>query len=352
MGKNNNRRNQLQLHEGSPPNPSNLPSQAEVSRKRNSLPQSHSLHTHQYNSFDPFLVSSESDSDNLPSTPTKANPPVRPAPKLSPRPTGKLARRRQVTKDAPSTPTPSKAMSVPRRREGHPLNLSRSVPSLSSIQPSEVTGDVFPICDDLTDAEGDDVFAPSTPIHPKGGSVPWLQSQVYDDGPRTAPLTNPYVNFPFHPKPTSTALERNHQHARSPSEGVFNLSKDEDNAFSTLSDASAELKAKTDLPRRRLTSAATTPIGSNSPSCSWSSSPSMRTCSDPSSGRTPHLGARHCHFQKMPSPYCPSINHRRISTSWNKILEQGAFDTLQIYSLGSLRIGMYLIPPVLSSILP
>jgi hypothetical protein len=121
---------------------------------------------------------------------------------------------------------------------------------------------VFPICDDLTDAEGDDVFVPSTPIHPKGGSVPLLQSQVYNDSPCTAPLTNPYVNFPFHPKPMSTALECNYQHACSPSKGVFNLSMDEDNAFSTLSDASAELKAKTDLSHCCLTSAATTPIGS------------------------------------------------------------------------------------------
>jgi hypothetical protein len=248
MVKNNNRRNHSRLHQGSPPNPSNIPSQAEVPNKRNSLPQSI-----QYNSFDPFLVSSESESDNPPPTPTKVNPPVRPAPTLSPVPTGKLARRRQIIKDVPSTPTPSKVMSVPRRREAHPLNLSRSVPSLSSIQSSEVTRDVFPICDDLTDAEDDDVFAPSTPIHPKGGPVIWHQSPVYDDGPRTAPLTNIFTSFPFNSKPTL-------EHVRSPSEGVFNLSMDEDN---TSSDASAELKSKTDSPpRRRLASAATTPRGS------------------------------------------------------------------------------------------
>jgi hypothetical protein len=28
----------------------------------------------------------------------------------------------------------------------------------------------------------------------------------------------------------------------------------------------------------------------------------------------------------MPSPYCPSTNRKRISTSWNKIIEQGVFD--------------------------
>jgi hypothetical protein len=45
--------------------------------------------------------------------PTKANPPVRPAPKLSPCPTGKLAHRYQNVKDVPSTPTPFMAVSVP-----------------------------------------------------------------------------------------------------------------------------------------------------------------------------------------------------------------------------------------------
>jgi len=182
---------------------------------------------------------------------------------------GKLARRRQNINDAPSTPTPSQAVSVPRRHgqvptwEGRPLNLSRSVPSLSSIQSSEVTKDTFPICDDLTDAEDDDVFAPSTPTHPKAGHVTWQQSPVYDDGPHTAPLTSTFSSFPFQPKPTSSpTLERKQQHVRTPSEGVFNLSMDEDNTSSALSDASAELKARSEFPRRRISSAASTPMGS------------------------------------------------------------------------------------------
>ena len=257
-GKNNNRRGHAQHHQGSPPNFSNLPSQAEVTNKRNSLPNSHSLRPRQHNSFDPFLVSSESESDNPPSTPTKANPPVRPAPKIASRPTGKLARRRQNIGDAPSTPTPSKAVSVPRPQgqvptwESHPLNLSRSVPSLSSIQ-GEKTRDVFPICDDLTDAEDDDMFAPSTPVHAKG---------VYDDGPRTAPLTNPRSGFLFNPNPASTRTpERKREHARSPSEGVFNLSMDEDSPFFSR-DASGEFNTKADNPpRRRIASAASTPMG-------------------------------------------------------------------------------------------
>ena len=264
-GKNNNRRNQAQHHQGSPPNLSNIPSQAEATNKRNSLPHSHSLQPRQHNSFDPFLVSSESESDNPPSTPIKASPPVRPAPKLSPRPTGKLARRRQNNSDAPSTPTPSKALSVPRRPgqipswENRSLNLSRSVPSLSSTQSGEMGKDVFPICDDLTDAEDDDVFVPSTPVRSKGASVTWQQPS-YDDGPRTAPLTNPRSGFLFNSKPALTP-ERKLEHARSPSEGVFNLSMDEDNAFFSPAESSG-LGAKTDSsPRRRIASAASTPLG-------------------------------------------------------------------------------------------
>jgi len=46
--------------------------EADVSNKPNSLPHSHSLQHRQHISFDPFLVSSETDSDNPPSTPTKA----------------------------------------------------------------------------------------------------------------------------------------------------------------------------------------------------------------------------------------------------------------------------------------
>ena len=105
------------------------------------------------------------------------------------------------------------------------------------------------------------MFAPSTPVRPKGGSVTWLQSSIYDDGPRTAPLSNTFASFPFSSKLTLTPTPgRMPQHARSPSEGVFNLSMDEDST--SLSDASAELKTKSDSPpRRRDLSAATTPMG-------------------------------------------------------------------------------------------
>ncbi|KAI9441248.1 hypothetical protein H4582DRAFT_1360595 [Lactarius indigo] len=258
----NNRRHNFQHHQGSPPNPSHLPSQAEVNNNPNPPTRLYSLHTPQHNSFDLFLVSSESESDNPPSTPTKANPPVRPAPKLASRPTGKLARRRQNV-GVPSTPPPSKALSVPRPTaqprswDNHSLNLSRSVPTLSSMQSNGAIADVFPICDDLTDVEDDDdVFAPSTPVRSKGGNTTRQQSTVYDDGPRTAPITTPRSGFPFNSKPVPTVTpERKRQHLRSPSEGVFNLSMDEDSALSSPSDGG--LKAQGNLStRRRIASAA------------------------------------------------------------------------------------------------
>jgi hypothetical protein len=135
------------------------------------------------------------------------------------------------------------------------MNLSRSVPSLSTIKSDEVVKDEFPVCDDLTDAEDDDVFAPSTPVRSKGPSV------GYDDGPRTAPLTNPRSGFLFDSKPTPTHTpERKREHTRFPSEGVFNLSMDEDSSFSSPYNASGELNAKADFPpRRRISSAASTP---------------------------------------------------------------------------------------------
>ncbi|KAN0131944.1 hypothetical protein V8E53_010224 [Lactarius tabidus] len=261
----NNRRNNAQHHQGSPPNPSHFPSQAEVNNNPNPPTRVYSLHTQQHNSFDLFLVSSESDSDNPPSTPTKANLPVRPSPTITSRPTGKLARRRQNVGGVPSTPTPSKALSVPRPPaqprswDSRSMNLSRSVPTLSSMQSNGAIVDVFPICDDLTDAEDDDdVFAPSTPVRSMKGNTTWQQPTVYDDGPRTAPIATPRSGFPFNSKPVSTVTpERKRQHVRSPSEGVFNLSMDEDSALSYPSDTPGGPKTQGSLPtRRRMASAA------------------------------------------------------------------------------------------------
>lgn len=189
--------------------------------------------------FDPFVVSSDSDSDN--NSADKAPRPAKgvglPTPKLASNPSGKLARRRQ-----PGTPTPapSKAVPVPRNNKGHAhthsamMNLSRSAPMPSA---SPASGG-FPICDD-TDVDG-----MSPPVTPTKST--WQQTLLtYDDGPRTAPLSST-TGFPFGPSsgmsPTATPSPTRHQrhHVRSPSEGVFSMSFDEDSSSS--SDASEELK--------------------------------------------------------------------------------------------------------------
>ncbi|KAI6148526.1 hypothetical protein BKA82DRAFT_4138400 [Pisolithus tinctorius] len=197
-------------------------------------PQSFARHTKNFasNSFDPFLTSSDSDSDhsrtfNM-SSPAKVTPP-----KLSAQPSGKLARRRN-----PPTPTPTpaaKAVPVPRSNTPHNRHsLSRSAPSHSSAPLRQTrlasAGAVaeFPVCDDTTDAE--DNSLPTTPTR----ESTW---QLGFDGPRTAPLATPQ-RYPFGgltgalpPSPT--------RHRRAPSEGVFNMSFDEE---MSLWDTSEELK--------------------------------------------------------------------------------------------------------------
>ncbi|KAI0049171.1 hypothetical protein FA95DRAFT_1489757 [Auriscalpium vulgare] len=264
---NNHKRSSLQ------PQPTNLPSQAEVSpaSKRITPIRSQSLHIRDSLSSDPFLVNNHSDSDSDAAPPTPSKPaPVRPSPKLTSRPTGKLARRRQNAPDAPSTPTPARAVPVSRaqaktgRDSTHPaLNLSRSVPTVSSMSTRvQASRPAFPVCDDLTDAE-DDLFAPSTPMRAKvDPATTWQQSLAFDDGPRTAPLSSAFGGFPFYPKTSTPTPDRKRRHFRSPSEGVFNMSMDDDNSFSSSSsssDASEELKAMVGLLPRRIPSATSTP---------------------------------------------------------------------------------------------
>lgn len=113
------------------------------------------------------------------------------------------------------------------------MNMSRSAPIDSPVTNHNST---FPICDDMTDADG--LTPPATPT--KGT---WQQTLLgYDDGPRTAPLSSTF-GYPFNagmssPNSSPSAYRQKH-HVRSPSEGVFNMSFDED---SSSSDASEELK--------------------------------------------------------------------------------------------------------------
>ena len=269
-------------HQGSPPLPSQIHSQSEVlSSKSNANTRSSSALSRSrnpnINSFDPFVVSSDSDSEasRTAGSDSAPKPQLVRAPKLAPRPSGKLARRRLPHSEVPGTPTPpsSRALPVPRGKNQSrthttgAMNLSRSDPVLSSMPArpilkrsaaSNVAWDAFPVCDDLTDAEDD---APTTPVREKGHmATTWQQSLVFDDAPRTAPLTSTLAAYPFSRRSPSTPTpDRKRLHQRSPSEGVFNMSMDDDSS----SDAAEELKALVGLlPNKRISSAGSTPNGS------------------------------------------------------------------------------------------
>jgi hypothetical protein len=111
------------------------------------------------------------------STLSSSNPPVRPAPNLASRPTGKLAL-------MSSSPTPAKALAVPRPHrqsltwDSHLVPFPRS--RLSSLTRWLGISLQMPV--------------PSTAIRSKGPSV----------SPRTALLTKPCSGFLFNPTPTHT----------------------------------------------------------------------------------------------------------------------------------------------------
>lgn len=179
------------------------------------------------NFFDPFL-SNSSDSD-ISDTKSKSTFTSLPPPKLG-RPSGKLAHRRQQSADVPQTPT--KAIPVPRSNKGSSPDVaivSRSAPvnSFKSAVLRAHSEDPFPICDDMTDIDGER-SRPSTPAQ----KTPTFQQQsiFFDDGPRTAPLSSMTPSFPFALSTPSPTIRRHH---RAPSDGVFNMSLDEDSSSDT-----------------------------------------------------------------------------------------------------------------------
>ncbi|TFK38147.1 hypothetical protein BDQ12DRAFT_666364 [Crucibulum laeve] len=209
----------------------------------------------QSNIFDPFL-------DDSQSSPPRNIPTVPSAPALASRPSGKLARRRQQQQASsatpalvtpPATPTPShaKAIPVPKRtvvRQPQTVNqVSRSDPVLSHmparprVHNKRGSVDVFPICDDLTDAgdmsEVEPTTPPATPTRKPAPSPATYgyAGYEYTNAPLTAPLSsrNPAA-FPFNvhhsPSPASHAARKpaRRNHKRAPSEGVFNMSSDEE----------------------------------------------------------------------------------------------------------------------------
>ena len=177
------------------------------------------------NLFDPFL--DDASPNKTPLT-------------LNSKPSGKLARRRQPQAGTvPPSPSPasSKAIPVPPvTTRTHAHNLSRSDPVLShmpaeqqrrlSLNAGGIAFDVFPICDDMTDA-GDlsDHEPPVTPTRPKA-------QNKFNASPRTAPATGFFPSL--HSAPLSAPQFKSRQggrkHKRSPSEGVFNMSSDEDSS--------------------------------------------------------------------------------------------------------------------------
>ncbi|KAF9788643.1 hypothetical protein BJ322DRAFT_1106618 [Thelephora terrestris] len=201
------------------PSPPALCAQAEASLHIVSEPKNPSS-----NFFDPFL-SNSSDSD-LTDTKSKSTFKSLPPPKLG-RPSGKLANRRQQSIDA--TQTPTKAIPVPRSNKGRSANVanvSRSAP-VSNVKSTVLQThleDPFPICDDMTDIDGEG-SRPSTPV-PK---VPTRQQRsiFFDNGPRTAPLSSMTTSFPFSLSTPSPTVRKHH---RAPSDGVFNMSLDEDSS--------------------------------------------------------------------------------------------------------------------------
>ncbi|KAG1748319.1 uncharacterized protein EDB91DRAFT_1235686 [Suillus paluster] len=170
------------------------------------------------NSFDPFVVSSDSDSENSATvmTLTSKNSSSQ-TPALTSQPTGKLAtRRRRHVPQQLTTPTPAtRAVPVPRANTHHIRpNISRSV---------------------TTPPDVDDNSPPSTPTRERSATT-W-QQLAFGEGPRTAPL-NAIAGFPFGGRSNSNTPSPTHRHYRTPSEGVFHMSFDEDMA--STSDASEE----------------------------------------------------------------------------------------------------------------
>ncbi|KAG1851913.1 hypothetical protein F4604DRAFT_1301534 [Suillus subluteus] len=198
------------------------------------------------NSFDPFVVSSDSDSDNSlpPMTLTPKNPSLQ-APSLTSQPTGKLAtRRRRPFPQQIATPTPStRAVPVPRSNiQPTRHNLSRSAPSQSAAplrtarRTSAGSAVDFPVCDDTTDVD-DDHSPLSTPTRERSAGT--RQRLVFEESPRTAPL-NTSAGFPFGGQLSCNTPSPSRKHYRTPSDGIFHMSLDEDMA--STSDTSEEQK--------------------------------------------------------------------------------------------------------------
>ncbi|KAH9478466.1 hypothetical protein JR316_0008921 [Psilocybe cubensis] len=151
------------------------------------------------NPFDPFL-------DSPPSSPTLSKP------------SGNLAFRRQQ-QTPPATPPQSKAIPVPVSQRSKHSEISRSDPITSHMRPRPVpkrssTYQDFPVCDDLNEPADKSytLSPPATPRRPVGGN--------------RSLTSTPRVPVSFSDPVTPVRGQRKHH--RVPSEGVFNMSSDEE----------------------------------------------------------------------------------------------------------------------------
>ncbi|TFK48967.1 hypothetical protein OE88DRAFT_1737186 [Heliocybe sulcata] len=274
-------------HQPSPPVPDVVNSQAEAA-ELSDRPSLNPVHGSNANSFDPFLVSDDSDAPGAEpvSAAARSATPVKSKqagvipfiPKLNSRPSGRLARRRQPpTRSGSPTPSRVKAKAVPVPRVGTPLKadrdsataeLSRSDPvrskisdrpaakrfattsSLSTTSSTLPEWESFPICDDTDDT--DDTTSPSTPVRE---GVTWQQTVfALEDAPRTAPLSST-TGWPFggqSAQSTPLKRERPRYHQRAPSEGVFMMSSDEETSNSPYSVQQASKSMSALLKRQSL----------------------------------------------------------------------------------------------------
>ncbi|PPQ66523.1 hypothetical protein CVT26_009496 [Gymnopilus dilepis] len=165
-----------------------------------------------FNLFDPFLDHSTS------------SPP--PSPTLGSKPSGKLARRRQQMSQQQQqlANQPSKAIPVPKSSQrSKPSTLSRSEPALHAF------GE-FPVCDD-SNSTADQEYAsfPSTPRRPTHARSGAQTSPIHTrngDAPFDFSFTHAPLSTPSAPAGGKRSSARKHR--RVPSEGVFNMSSDED----------------------------------------------------------------------------------------------------------------------------
>ncbi|KAF8800571.1 hypothetical protein BYT27DRAFT_7199698 [Phlegmacium glaucopus] len=169
------------------------------------------------NLSDPFLDNDSSFSSNLPSSTIPFNP------------SGKSVNRRQERHTPSPSPTPSEAIPVPAATRRQMPNMSRSdpIPSYIRQRPRPIsarpsTFQHFPICDDMND------------VVDAGPTTPPATHRHYENGLHTAPIaTRAPGTFPFNAmglhSPSPVASKRgNRKHRRTPSEGVFHMSSDED----------------------------------------------------------------------------------------------------------------------------